>query len=216
MIDRARLVALVLLELGVLAPAVGQAKSERADAVEREVAILDLPLGQAGTMTLHLPADWTVAENDFTGTLPGALQAHHGSGENPFSVLVFTANAGAAPPDADAIDAVAGTLVDNWVEENANILANPVLQGWEPIAGLDPDATPSRSYVYVADKLAEDGQAHLRLSLIADGTLRYSVMVLTSVVDDVENAPALSNRRSALLAYDLAMQDVVHRVAEER
>lgn len=216
MIDRARLVALALLGLGVLAPTVGQAESEQADATEREFTVLDLPLGQAGTMALHLPADWTVAENDFTGVLPGALQAHLGNADNPSAVLVFTANSGVAPPDADAIDAVAETMIGNSVEANADLIANPVIQHWEPVGWLDPVAVPSRSYHFGADKLAEDGQMEIRLALIADGTLRYGIMMMTSRVEDAENTAALANGRSASMAYNLAVEAVVRRVAEEQ
>ena len=213
---RSRFTAFALLGLGVLVPLKGQAEGEEARQMGQQLTALNLPLGEAGRITLHLPTNWTVAENDFAGTLPGALQAHHGRADNPFSVLVFTANMGAAPPNADVIDTVAEAMIQNYVGENAAILAKPVLQRRGPVAGLDPNATVSRSYAFIADKTATEGQAQIQLTLIADGTLRYGILVMTSLVEDAESAAALSNQQSAMLAYDLAVKDVVRRVASKR
>lgn len=173
-----------------------------------QVKRLDLALGDKGSLPLEYPSAFSVASNAFDGGLPGTLQLRQGSADNPLSVIMIAASAGAAPPSAEAIDPVADRMVGQWLEENARLFANPVLATKGDLAGLGR-GNQGRSYAYIVDKLNGRGQAQIRVSLFASGGIRYSVLVVTHYSPQVDETEQFFVRLGGVTGYDLVMRSIL-------
>lgn len=174
------------------------------DQIER----LTLALGDKNPLQLQYPSAFSVASNAFDGGLPGTLQLQQGSADNPLSVIMIAASAGAAPPSAEAIDLVADRMVGQWLEENAELFANPVLATKGDLAGLG-SGDQGRSYAYIVDKLKGGGQAQIRVSLFASGGIRYSVLMVTHYSPQVDETEQFFVRLGGVTGYDLVMQSIL-------
>lgn len=173
-----------------------------------QITRLNLALGDKGTLPLAFPSAFSVAANDFSGSLPGTLHLQQGSADNSNSVIMLSASAGTAPPSAEAIDSVADGIVGGWLDENAALFANPVLASKGDLAGLKAGEI-GRTYAYVVDKQVGGGHAQIRLSLFASSGVRYSVLMVTHYSREVEETGPFLVRLGGVTGYDLVMRSIL-------
>jgi hypothetical protein len=181
--------------------------SEQGFAAE-QITRLDLALGDKGALRLAFPSAFSVAANDFSGTLPGTLQLQQGSADNSSSVIMLSASAGAAPPSAEAIDSAADKIVSGWLDENAALFANPTLASKGDLSGLKAGDL-GRTYAYVVDKQVGGGQAQIRLCMFASSGVRYSVLMVTHYSSEVDETGPFFVRLGGVTGYDLVMQSIL-------
>jgi hypothetical protein len=173
-----------------------------------QITRLDLALGDKGMLPLAFPSAFSVATNDFSGSLPGTLQLQQGSADNSSSVIMLSASAGGTPPSAEAIDSVADGIVGGWLDENAVLFANPVLASKGDLAGLTAGDL-GRTYAYVVDKQGSGGQSQIRLSLFASGGVRYSVLMVTHYSSEIDETGPFFVRLGGATGYDLVMRSIL-------
>lgn len=175
-----------------------------------QIEAVDLPLGSRGTIGLDYPSEFSVAANDFKGNLPGSLKLQQGSDDDPLSVIIIAASAGSAPTNAEAVDSVADQLIGGWLKQNEKLFANPALATKGDLAGLGSGGI-GRSYAYIVDKLAGGGgQAQIRLSLLACGGVRYSVLMVTHYSPQVDETEQFFVRLGGITGYDFVMQSILN------
>lgn len=175
-----------------------------------QIEAVDLPLGSRGTIALDYPSEFSVAANDFKGNLPGSLQLQQGSDDDPLSVIIIAASAGSAPPNAEAVDSVADQLIGGWITQNEKLFADPALATKGDLPALGSGGI-GRSYAYIVDKLAGGGgQAQIRLSLLACGGVRYSVLMVTHYSPQVDETEQFFVRLGGITGYDFVMQSILN------
>jgi hypothetical protein len=193
-------------QASIVAGSLQFSNGEDDDFAEDQLSRVELPMAGKGSLALEYPAAWTIGSNDFSGSLPGTLQMYQGEEADPLSVLIVTASEGGAPPSAEAMDGVAQGMIDKWIADNDSVFANPVLATHGDLAGLASPAI-GRSYAFVVDKLNGDqGKAQVRLTLVAAGGLRYSVLLVTHYAPEVDETGPFFVRLGGITGYDLAMR----------
>ncbi|TDK29595.1 hypothetical protein E2F50_22405 [Rhizobium deserti] len=173
-----------------------------------QIAHLDLALGDNGMLPLAFPSAFSVATNDFSGSLPGTLRLQQGSPDNPSSVILLSASTGKAPSSAEAIDSVADGIISGWLDENAALFASPVLASEGDLVGLKAGDL-GRTYAYVVDKQVGGRQAQIRLSLFASNGVRYSVLMVTHYSQEVDETGPFIVRLGGVTGYDLVMESIL-------
>lgn len=167
-----------------------------------------LMLSQNKSVSLSQPEAFEIVSNGLKGELPGILHTVHGSPENPQSILVIGITTGSVPNAAGALDAAAQKVASNYVKENAELFSELKLQSKGEISLLKNNNIASATQVYTVDKLKENGKAQIRVSLVADGSFRYSVLMTTHYSESVDTSEEFFARLAGITAYDLAIDSI--------